>query len=79
MKKRIRAHPAQEPFIAAGHMNARKAYASQVRARVEHRFAALLKRAPFWRRWIVRIRVERVIARALKRLLARYAPPDAEY
>ena len=62
-------------FMKGGYKRARTAHESRIRNEVEREFAAEIKKASWWRRFLIRRRMKREIEERLYRV----APPNALY
>ena len=62
-------------FVADGHRRAVSAFGQTIRDEVESEFAVDLASASFWRRVLLRIRINTEV----RRRIALKAPPDALY
>jgi hypothetical protein len=63
------------PFVADGHLCACEASEPRIRKQVEEEFADQLSNAPFWRRFVLRRKIEREITRRIETV----APREALY
>ena len=62
-------------IVADGHERAFSAALDRIRAELLRRHAGELEQASFWRRWVLRRKIER----EARRLACEVAPPDALY
>jgi hypothetical protein len=70
-----RHHRTRERFVADGHARERGAIELETRDAIRARFAEELLAAPWWRRWWLRLRLERNISAAMRER----APRDGLY
>ncbi len=62
-------------IVADGHERAFSAALARIREELLRRHAGTLEQAGFWRRWVLRRKIER----EARRLACEVAPPDALY